>query len=80
MCFKDEFLCTILNKLDHVKTILPRFQVANKMNFGLGKLPITFINLIAHGHGNERYVQYLNVLWPNDPNSTLGSLSHLFQT
>jgi hypothetical protein len=36
--------------------------------------------MIAHGHGNEIYVQYVNELWPNDPNSTLGSLLRLFQT
>jgi len=74
MCFKDEFLCIIHEKMDRVKTILPRFQVTNKMIFGLGKLPITLINMITHGHSNEIYAQYVNELWPNDPNSTLGSL------
>ncbi len=69
MCFKDEFLCIIHEKMDRVKTILPRFQVTNKMIFGLGKLPIALINMIAHAHGNERYAQYVNELWPNDPNS-----------
>jgi hypothetical protein len=49
------------------------------MIFGLGKLPISLINMIAHGHGNERYAQYVNELWPNDPNSTLGSLLQLFR-
>jgi hypothetical protein len=50
------------------------------MIFGLGKLTITLINMIAHGHGNERYAQYDYDLWPNDPNSIVGSLLHLFQT
>jgi hypothetical protein len=35
---------------------------------GLRKLPIIFTCMIAHGHMDERYVQYLNELWPNDPN------------
>jgi hypothetical protein len=36
MCFKDEFLCIIHDKMDHVKTALPRLQVVNKMICGLG--------------------------------------------
>jgi hypothetical protein len=77
MCFKDE-IPIIHYKMDHVKTILPKLQIANKMIFGLGKLPNTFINMIAHGHGNDRGVQYDYELWPNDLNSTLGSLLRLF--
>jgi hypothetical protein len=66
--------------MHHVKTILTKFQVANKIIFGLGKFPITLINMIAHGHGNERYAQYDYELWPDDPNSTLGFLLRLFRT
>ncbi len=40
----------------------------------LGQLPITLTRMIAHGHGDERYAQYSNELWPNDPNFTIGSL------
>jgi len=50
------FLCVIHDKMDHVKTTLPRFQVANKMISRLGELPITFISKIAHSHGNDRYM------------------------
>ncbi len=71
MCYHD--------KMDHVKIILPKFQVANKLIFGLGKLPIALINMIAHAHGNERYAQYVNELWPNDPNFTFGYLLQLFR-
>jgi hypothetical protein len=60
MCLRDEFLCIIHDKMDHVKTILPRFLMVNKMIFGLGKLPINFINMISHGHGNEICVHYVN--------------------
>jgi hypothetical protein len=37
--------------------------MANKMICGLGQLPITLIGMIAHGHGNEKYVQYSIELW-----------------
>jgi hypothetical protein len=33
-----------------------------------------------HGHGDERYAQYSNELWPNDPNFTIGSLLCLCYT
>ncbi len=41
---------------------------------GLGQLPIMLMDMIAHGHGNEKYAQYSNELWPNDPNFIIGSL------
>jgi len=41
---------------------------------GLGQLPITLMGMIAHGHGDERYPQYSNELWPNDCNFTVGYL------
>ncbi len=71
---KDEFLCVIHDKMDHVKTTLPRLQVANKMICGLGQLPIMLIGMIAHGHDDERYAQYSNELSFNDPNFIIGSL------
>ncbi len=45
---------------------------------GLGKLPITLTGMIVHGHGDERYAQYSNELWPNDPNFTVGYLLRCF--
>jgi len=71
---KDEFLCIIHGKMDHTKTPLLRLQVYNKMISSFGKLPITLMGMIMHGHENERYAQYSNELWPNDPNFTIGSL------
>jgi hypothetical protein len=47
---------------------------------GLGQLPITLTGMITHGHVNERYAQYFNELWLNDPNFSIGSLLWLFQT
>jgi len=80
VCSKDEFLCVIHDKMDHVETTFPRLQVANKMIYGLGQLPITLTSMTAHGDGNERYVQYSNELWPNDPNFIIGSLLWFLQT
>jgi hypothetical protein len=36
--------------MDHVKTTLPRLQVANEMICGLGQLPITLMGMITHAH------------------------------
>jgi len=43
-------------------------------------MPITLTGMIAHGHKGERYAQYFNELWPNNPNFTIGSLLWLLQT
>jgi len=53
---KDEFLCIIHDKMDHTKTTLPRLQIYNKMIFGLRQLLVTFMDMIMHGHRDERYV------------------------
>ncbi len=40
---------------------------------------MTLIGMIAHGHGDEAFIQCFNELWPNDPNFTIRSLLHLFR-
>ncbi len=50
---KNEFLCIIHDKMDHAKIVLLRFQMCNKMIFGLGQLPVVPIGLVAHGHMDE---------------------------
>jgi hypothetical protein len=62
------------------KNCTPKVTSGEQMICGLGQLPITLMNMIAHGHGNERYAQYSNELWPNDPNFTIGSLLWLLWT
>lgn len=57
---KDGFLCVTHDKMDNAKTAFPRFQVMNKMIFGLGQLPITPTGMIIHGHGDVKYVKYSN--------------------
>jgi hypothetical protein len=71
---KDEFLCVIHDKMDHAKIVLPRLQVCNKMIYGLGQFSIILVAMIVHGHGDEKYAQYSNELWANDPNFTIRSL------
>ncbi len=50
------------------------------MVFHIGQLPVTFTNMIRHGHGDEAFAQYSNELWLNNLNFTIGSLLHLFCT
>ncbi len=69
---KDEFLYVIYDKMDHAKITFPMLQVVNKMICGLGQLPIMLTGMIAHGHVDERCVQYSNELWLNDPIFTIG--------
>ncbi len=60
--------------MDHSKTAFPRLKVCNKMKSSLGQLLITLMGMIMHGHGDERYAQQSNKLWPNNLNFTIGSL------
>jgi hypothetical protein len=53
--------------------------MCNKMIFGLRKLPNTLTCMITRGHGDEKYAQYSNELWPNDPNFTIRCLLWLLQ-
>jgi hypothetical protein len=50
---KEEFLYVIHDKMDHFKTIIPKLQV-KKIGFWSEQLPITFTNMIAHGHGMSK--------------------------
>jgi hypothetical protein len=76
---KDELLCVIHDKMDHVKTAFPRLEVVNKMICGLGQLPIMLTCMIAHGHDDERYAQYSNDLSLNDPNFIIHLCCHFFE-
>jgi hypothetical protein len=46
---------------------------------GLGQLLVTLTRVIAHGQGDEAFVQYSNKLLPNNPNFTIGSFLCLFR-
>jgi len=78
---KEEFLCFIHNKMDHLKTTLPKFQKKNKLDVGFSQLMITFTKMIINVHRDEVFVQYSKELWPNefDINFTIGFLLCLFK-
>jgi len=65
--------------MDQTKIAFPRPQLCNKMILKLGQFLVIFTNMITHQHEEEIYAQYLNKLWPNDPNFTIGPLL-LFRT
>jgi len=50
---KEQFLCIIHGKMDHLKIVLQRLQVKNKKVVGLSELPIMLTRMIVHGHGDE---------------------------
>jgi hypothetical protein len=77
---KKDFLWVIHDKMDHFKTDLPRLQVKNKMVSRLGQLLMTLTGMIAHGHGDEPYIQYFNELLSNDHYFTIGLLLCLFHS
>ncbi len=60
--------------MDQTKIAFPRPQLCNKIIFRLGQFLVILIDMIAHQHREEIYAQYLNKLWPNDPNFTIGPL------
>jgi hypothetical protein len=62
--------------MDHSKIILLKL-VVKKKGLMFGKFPNTLTSLIAHGHGDETFVQYSNEFSPNDLNFTIGSLLQL---
>jgi len=77
---KDEFLCIIHDKMHHVKIALP--NITNMQQNDIWPWTITHypMGMIMHGHGDERYAQYSNALWPNDPNFRIRSLLRLLWT
>ena len=43
------------------------------------KLPVSMTRMLAHGHGDVRYVHYGLDLYPHDANYTVGSIAKLLQ-
>jgi hypothetical protein len=50
--------------MDHLKIVLPKLKVKNKMIFNLHQLPITSIGMIAHGQVDETFVEHSNKFGP----------------
>jgi hypothetical protein len=43
------------------------------------KLPVAVTGMIAHGHGDVRYVHYGLDIYPSDSNHTVGSIAKLLR-
>jgi hypothetical protein len=69
-----EFLCIIHDKMDHMKTAIPRMQRHTKATAGLGQIPISLIGMLTHGHGDGAYAHYVTAFWPGDSNFTISSI------
>ncbi len=65
--------------MDHAKTTFPRLQICNKRIFELGQLHVIFMGMIVHEHEDEKYAQYSNELWLNEPYFTIVSLLQLLR-
>ena len=49
-------------------------RVTTKKTSGLGKLPMSITDILAHGHGDDAYTLYSTSLWLGDSNYTISSL------
>ena len=67
------------DKMDHTKTASPIFSHKTKYLDGLTKLPLFVTSMLAHGHGDVRYVHYGLDVYPHDTNYTVGSFAKLLQ-
>ena len=77
---KDWYLCIIHDKMDQKKMEIPRLRVNSKDYANAYQLQVSLTSMIAHGHGHGMYGHFLlNVLWPSDPNATIGSLALCLQ-
>jgi hypothetical protein len=73
-------LTIIYNKMDHSKTASPHFSHKIKATDSFMKLPVAVTQMIAHGHGDERYAQYGLDIYPSDSNHTVGSIAKLLRS
>ena len=75
--FLHECVTVMHDKMDHAKTASLVFSHKSKDLDGLVKLPLSVTGMIAHGHGDVRYVHYGLDLFPHDSNYTIGSMAKL---
>ena len=66
------------HKMDHAKTASSIFSHKMKHLDGLTKLPLFVASMLAHGHGDKRYVHCGLDLYPHDANYAVGSIAKLF--
>nr|PNR58557.1 hypothetical protein PHYPA_005552 [Physcomitrium patens] len=70
-----EFLCFIHDKMDHMKSAIPRMLRNTKATSGLGQIPISVTGMLTHGYGDGSYAHYSSAFWPSDSNFTISSIS-----
>ena len=75
--YPHERLTIMHDKMDHAKTASLVFSHKSKELDSLMKLPVSMIGMIAHGHGDVRYVHYRLDIFPHDSNYTIGSMAKL---
>jgi len=70
-----KFLCIIHDKMDQMKTHLPRLLNVPKNLTRTYRLPCTVTGMLTHGHGSGGYDHFALGFWSHDPNFTIGSLA-----
>jgi uncharacterized C2H2 Zn-finger protein len=75
----EKVLTIIHDKMDHLKTTSPHFSHKNKSTETFMKLPVSVTGMIAHGHGDIRYVHYALDLYPANSNHIVGSIAKVLQ-
>ena len=79
LTYQHECLTVMHDKMDHAKTASPVFSHKSKELDSLVKLPVSVTGMIAHGHGDMRYVHYGLDIFPHDSNYTIGSMVKLLR-
>ena len=77
--YPDKVLTIIHDKMDHSKTASPHFSHKSKGNDSYMKMLVAVTCMIAHGHGNVRYVHYGLDIFPTESNHTIGSIAKLLR-
>ena len=75
--FPHECLTVMHDKMNHSKTDSPIFSHKSKELDGLVKLLVSVTGMIAHGHGDVRYVHYGLDMFAHDSNYTISSMAKL---
>ena len=70
-----KYLCIIHDKMDQMKTNLPRLLNVPKILTRTYRLPCSLTGMLTHGHGTGSYGHFALGFWSMDPNFTIGSLA-----
>ena len=77
--YPEKMVTIIHDKMDHSKTASPHFSHKSKATESFMKLPIAITGMIAHGHGDVRYVHDGLDIYPMNPNHMIGSIAKLLR-